>query len=209
MGRKIKENIKNQKQIGLMERHKMREAYIKFIGPIESTTVFDLEQKIKEKIADGVNQIHLIILTPMYGSPYLAIDAYNFLMAQQININTYASYGDPQFNSSGIVLFCSGRKRFSEKNIRYGLQLNIGNFEPKRTLYKQDFEEKLASFRIDTENIASVIADTTGKPIKDIIGDIEGKRILNTEEAKKYGLIHEIGPLVIPDKADFSVICNN
>jgi len=46
--------------------------------------------------------------------------------------------------------------------------------------------------RIDMENIAKVIAANTGKSAKDITDAMIERTTLNPEEARSWGLVHEI-----------------
>jgi ATP-dependent protease ClpP protease subunit len=53
-------------------------------------------------------------------------------------------------------------------------------------------EERLKGLRIDMENIARVIAENSGKNAKDITDAMVERTTLNPEEAKSWGLVHEI-----------------
>jgi len=53
-------------------------------------------------------------------------------------------------------------------------------------------EERLKGLRIDMENIAKVIAENTGKSVKDVTDAMIERITLNPEEAKTWGLVHEI-----------------
>jgi hypothetical protein len=64
----------------------------------------------------------------------------------------------------------------------------------------------LKSLQIDQENIARVIADTTGKPLHKIQEDMNNRTTLNPIQAKDYGLVHEIKSELLPADAEFAVI---
>ncbi|MDH4292164.1 MAG: hypothetical protein OEV56_06105, partial [Dehalococcoidia bacterium] len=53
-------------------------------------------------------------------------------------------------------------------------------------------EERLKGLRIDMENIAKVIAANTGKSAKDATDAMIERITLNPEEARSWGLVHEI-----------------
>jgi len=60
--------------------------------------------------------------------------------------------------------------------------------------------------RSDQENIARVIADTTGKTLEQIVSDTHDRITLNPEQAKDYGLVHEIKSDLIPQNTDLIII---
>ncbi len=53
-------------------------------------------------------------------------------------------------------------------------------------------DERIKSLATDRENISRVIADNTGKQLEDIERDILTGTVLNSDQAKDYGLVHEI-----------------
>ncbi|MBN2178273.1 MAG: ATP-dependent Clp protease proteolytic subunit, partial [Deltaproteobacteria bacterium] len=65
---------------------------------------------------------------------------------------------------------------------------------------------KLKGLRIDYQNISKVIADTTGRDAESIVNDMEARTTLNPEQAKEYGLVHDINTALFPLGADLSVI---
>jgi len=60
------------------------------------------------------------------------------------------------------------------------------------SLEEKQLEERLKGLRIDMENIAKVIAENTGKSVKEVTDAMLERTTLNPEEAKTWGLVHEI-----------------
>jgi len=60
------------------------------------------------------------------------------------------------------------------------------------SLEEKQLEERLKGLRIDMENIAKVIAENTGKSVKDVTDAMLERTTLNPDEAKTWGLVHEI-----------------
>jgi hypothetical protein len=73
-------------------------------------------------------------------------------------------------------------------------------------LDEKDLEERLKGLQIDYKNIARVIADTAQKPTDKVLSDMNNRTTLNPQEAKDYGLVHEIKSDLFPIDADLSVI---
>ena len=56
--------------------------------------------------------------------------------------------------------------------------------------------------KIDIENIAKVVAANTGKSPQDVMNAMLDRTTLNPEEAKAWGLVHEIKPELFPAGAE-------
>lgn len=63
--------------------------------------------------------------------------------------------------------------------------------------------EHLKSVQIDQKNIARVIADNTSKGSDVIEKDMHDRKTLNPNEAKDYGLVHEIKSELFPMDSEF------
>ena len=103
-------------------------------------------------------------------------------------------------------MFCAGDRRFSVPHARFlihGIQVN---FQGNLSLDEKGLEEKLKGLQIDYQNIARVISDTTQKPAHKVQEDMNNRTTLNPQEAKDYGLVHEIKSDLFPADADLSVV---
>ncbi|MEP0861684.1 MAG: ATP-dependent Clp protease proteolytic subunit [Ignavibacterium sp.] len=160
---------------------------------------------IDSKIRDKYERLNLLISSPG-GSVFHGISLYNFLKGAPIDVWTY-NFGS--VDSIGVVIFCAGKKRLSVPHARFlihGVRFNLsGNviFDEKQ------IEEHLKSLKIDQQNIARIIADTTQKPINTVEEDMNNRTTLNPNEAKDYGLVHDIQSNLFPIDADLSVIGEN
>jgi ATP-dependent protease ClpP protease subunit len=65
-------------------------------------------------------------------------------------------------------------------------------FRGEQNLEEKLLEERLKGLRIDMENIAKVIAANTGKNAEDVTNAMIERTTLNPEEARSWGLVHEI-----------------
>jgi hypothetical protein len=80
------------------------------------------------------------------------------------------------------------------------------NFMGNQALDEKDLEERLKGLQIDYKNIARVIADTAQKPTDKVLEDMNTRTTLSPQEAKDYGLVHEIKSALFPIEADLSVV---
>jgi ATP-dependent Clp protease, protease subunit len=180
----------------------MKEAWIRFMAPVVPATADVLFRIIDHKLKEKVQRLHLMISSPG-GSVFHGLSLYNFLRGAPIEVNTY-NFGS--VDSIGVVIFCAGGRRFSVPHARFlihGVQLN---FHGDQSLDEKGLEERLKGLKLDYKNIARVIADTTQKPAHKVEEDMNNRTTLNAQEAKDYGLIHEIKSELFPADADLSVV---
>jgi len=160
---------------------------IKFFAPVIDVTINALMNAIDQKMKQGVSQFIILISSPG-GSVIHGLSAYNYLKGLPVTITTH-NFGS--VDSIGVVLFCGGSKRLSVPQARFLLHGVSAGFRNERLEEKQ-LEERLKGLKIDIENIAKVIAANTGKTVEDVTQAILERTILNPDEAKAWGLVHEI-----------------
>jgi len=160
---------------------------IKFFAPVIDVTINALMNAIDQKMKQGVSQFTILISSPG-GSVFHGLSAYNYLKGLPITITTH-NFGS--VDSIGVVLFCGGSNRLSVPQARFLLHGVSVGFRNERLEEKQ-LEERLKGLKIDIENIAKVIAANTGKTVEDVTQAILERTILNPDEAKAWGLVHDI-----------------
>ena len=160
---------------------------IKFFAPVNGVTINALMEAVDQKMKEGVTQF-IILISSTGGTVFHGLSAYNYLKGLPVTITTH-NFGS--VDSIGVVLFCGGRKRFSVPQARFLLHGVAAGFQNERLEEKQ-LEERLKGLRIDIENIAKVVAANTGKSVPDVTKAMLERTTLNPEEAKAWGLVHEI-----------------
>ena len=160
---------------------------IKFFAPVIEGTINALMDAIDQKMKQGATEFVVLISSPG-GSVFHGLSAYNYLRGLPVAITTH-NFGS--VDSIGVVLFCGGDRRFSVPQARFLLHGVNANFQNERLEEKQ-LEERLKGLRIDMENIAKVIAANTGKSVQDVMDSMLERTTLNPDEAKDWGLVHEI-----------------
>ena len=160
---------------------------IKFFAPVIDVTINALMDAIDQKMKQGVTEFIVLISSPG-GSVLHGLSAYNYLKGLPVSVTTH-NFGS--VDSIGVVLFCGGSKRLSVPQARFLLHGVSASFQNERLEEKQ-LEERLKGLRIDIENIAKVIAANTGKAVRDVTNAMLERTTLNPEEARAWGLVHEI-----------------
>lgn len=160
---------------------------VKFFAPVVEKTANDLMNTIDQLVNQGEKEVTLLLSTPG-GSVFHGLSIYNYLKGIPITIKTH-NFGS--VDSIGVVIYCAGGKRYSSPQARFLLHGAAANFEKCR-LEEPQLEEALKGLKMDIGNIARVIAINSGKGEEEVVKAMLERTTLNPEEAKKWGLVHEI-----------------
>ena len=171
---------------------------IKFFAPVVDVTINALMSVVDSKMKEGRNDFILLISSPG-GSVFHGLSAYNYLRGIPANVTTH-NFGS--VDSIGVVLYCGGSNRRSVPQARFLLHGVSAQFPQNSSLEEKQLEERLKGLRIDIENIAKVIAANTGKSIEEVTGAMLDRTTLNPDEAKEWGLVHEIKADLFPAGAE-------
>ena len=156
---------------------------IKFFAPVDERTINALIDIIDQKMRQGVEEFTILISSPG-GTVFHGLSAYNYLKGIPAKIITH-NFGS--VDSIGVILYCSGQKRFSVPHARFLLHGVTAHFRQERLEEKQ-IEERLKGLKIDIENIAKVIAENTGKKIEDVIKAMHERTLLIQKKQKNGDL---------------------
>ncbi len=180
----------------------MNEFYVRFLAPVNPQSTGQLFQLVDHAIQSKVERFHLMISSPG-GSVFHGLSIYNFLKGVPFETYTY-NFGS--VDSIGVIIFSAGARRYSVPHARFlihGVQMQI---QGNAAFDEKSLEDSLKSLRIDQENIARVISDTSHKTLQQVEADMHARTTLNPQQAKEYGLVHEIQSKLFPADAQFAVI---
>ena len=166
----------------------MKPAVIRFFAPVIDVTVNALMSAVDQKMKQGTKEFIILISSPG-GSVIHGLSAYNYLKGLPAAITTH-NFGS--VDSIGIVLYCAGSRRLSVPQARFLFHGVNVQFRGDQNLEEKVLEERLKGLRVDMENIARVIAANAGRDANDVTDAMIEGRMLNPEEAKSWGLVHEI-----------------
>ena len=180
----------------------MNELYIRFLAPVIPQTVAQLFQVIDKALQVKIQRLHLLLSSPG-GSVFHGLSVYNFLRGAPFETHTY-NFGS--VDSIGVVIFCAGNRRLSVPHARFLIHPVQFNIQGSAQFDEKQLEEHLKGLKIDQENIARVIADTTGKPLHRIEKNMISRTTLSPTQAKDFGLVHDIVSTLLPADAQLAVI---
>ena len=162
--------------------------WIRFMAPVVPPTVNALFQSIDQAIGAGADHLHLMLSSPG-GSVFHGLSAHNYLRGLAIPVTTY-NFGS--VDSIGVVIFCAGSERICVPHARFLIHSVSLNFSGQLVLDEKGLEENLKSVKIDAENIAKVIADTSTRNLAQVEKDMLDRTTLNPTQAKEFGLVTKV-----------------
>ena len=165
-----------------------RTVYIKFFLDIDRDTITKLTRVVQEKLEEDVERF-VILISSGGGNVFAGLSGYSFLKGILAEVFTH-NFGSA--DSIATVLFCAGTRRFCVPHARFLLH-GIGFTVTSPTRFNEKIlDERIKGLGVDRENISRVIADNTGRPLSEVEKDILQGTVLNSEQAREYGLVHEI-----------------
>ncbi len=167
---------------------------IKFFAPVSEATILKLMSAIDEKVAAGAEALTLLISTNG-GSVFHGMSAYNYLKGLPINVTTH-NFGS--VDSIGVPLYCGGSVRLCVPQARFLLHPVTMNFSTGAIFEEGQLLEKLKSMRVDMDNCAAVVAANTGRSSRQILAAMRSRTSLDPDDAKAWGLVHEIRQELFP-----------
>ncbi|MGH8578598.1 MAG: ClpP family protease [Gammaproteobacteria bacterium] len=180
---------------------KQKTVYIKLFGMVDAGSTNALMNIVDKKLEKGVERLVMLISSPG-GSVFHGLSIYNYLMGIPAQIETH-NFGS--VHSIAVAIYLAGKKRYCVTNARYLIH-PVAFFTTNEKYEEKQLEERLKGIRIDDENIASLIAQRTGKKTKEIIEAMRERTTLNAEQAIAFGLAHKVQNVLFPPGAELLAI---
>jgi ATP-dependent Clp protease, protease subunit len=165
---------------------------IEWLGGVNHDRLAEALSNIKNLlIEDPQEEIQLVINSPG-GATGIGMSFYDAMRGYlRPNLTTIGS-GD--VDSSGIIVFLAGNKRFITKNTTLLFHLAGRNFGTDKRFSTKDMEDMLKEDRLKDYQYACVVSDATqGRYTpEDILGLMRETTVLTAEEAVNMGLAHKV-----------------
>ena len=173
---------------------------IRFFAPINEYTVGQLMDLIDKKRSEGTREF-VILLSTQGGDVGSGITAYNYLKALPKPV-TLVTHNIGRVDSIGVIVYSAGSKRLCVPQARFLIHGVKSMGEGMASMDEKLLEERLKTLKIDSENIARVIAANSRKGQEEVRAAMSDRTTLNPEQAIAWGLAQEIRTDLY-DAADF------
>jgi ATP-dependent protease ClpP protease subunit len=172
----------------------LKTTHIRFFATVNHASVRRLMQTVESKVSEGVRRFVILMSSPGR-TVYHGLSVHNFLKGVPVEVTTHNFGG---VDSIGVVIYCAGAARYCVPHARFLLHGVSAQFPSHASLEEEQLEERLSGLRIDTENIAGVVAANTGKSEDEVHRAILDRTTLNPSSAKEWGLVHGIREELFP-----------
>jgi ATP-dependent Clp protease, protease subunit len=168
------------------------ERMIEWLGGVNYENLQSTMSKMKALLeTDSTSEIHLMVNS--YGGPTgIAMSFYD--AARSWLRPHLVTIGSGYVDSSGIIVFLSGSKRYITKNTTLLFHLAGRTFESNKRYSTLDMENMLKEDKLKDYQYACIVSDATrGKfnPEK-ILEMMRNNTVLTSEEALNMGLAHKV-----------------
>jgi ATP-dependent protease ClpP protease subunit len=178
-------------QLTKKEAHFSPEQTIEYFGTVNYATNDRVLGMIREKYSGFPKGELCLIVTSTGGPTGTAMSFYDTIRSVWgLDITTIGS-GD--VDSSGILIFLSGKNRYVTKHTTLLLHLAGRIFEPGKRFTREEIEAMTTEDRIKDEQYASVIAEhAVGLSLNDVLQMMKNNTILIPSDLVRYGLAKAI-----------------
>jgi ATP-dependent protease ClpP protease subunit len=163
---------------------------IRFFAPINEYTVGQLLDLIDKKRSTGTQEF-VILLSTQGGDVGSGITAYNYLKALPKPV-TVVTHNIGRVDSIGVIVYCAGSKRLCVPQARFLIHGVKSMGDGPVSMDEKLLEERLKTLKVDSENIARVIAANSKKNLAEVRASMSDRTTLNPEQAISWGLTQEI-----------------
>jgi ATP-dependent Clp protease protease subunit len=171
---------------------------LRFLADVNQQSVHLLLAGAEQFLRAGKQSILLLISSPG-GSVHHGLSAYNYLKGLPIQVDTH-NFGS--IDSIATTIYSAGEKRYSVPNGRFLIH-SVGTAFPSDTHFEEkQLKERLSGIETDRKNIAAVIAKHCEKKLPEIEKLMVEQTIFMPQEAKDFGLVHEIRSPLVPEGAE-------
>jgi len=172
--------------------------YLNLQAPINQDVAVKVVAAVRTNLKEGMTELHLLMASPGgFIDPGMAI--YKFLRAIPVPVSTY-NYGS--VDSVAGVIYCAGSHRVATPHCKFLIHGITWTFGQPTTVTEHQLREYIGQIEAMKRNIASVLAEATGKGQEDVEADITKSVTLTAEQAVQYGLVHELKTALIPAGVD-------
>ncbi|MGI0086828.1 MAG: ATP-dependent Clp protease proteolytic subunit [Nitrosotalea sp.] len=171
----------------MMQNLKSRSVIVRLNGQINNPSVNLLMATIDNKMKEGVRDF-VLLLSSHGGDTAAGLTGYNYLKGLPVKITTY-NIGT--VSSIAIVLYCVGNRRISVPHAKFLIHEPYWSFH-ESNLDECEIDEISKRLAVYKENVAKVIAKSTGKEVLEVLKVMHQRTTFTPDEALTWGLTHEI-----------------
>ncbi len=171
-----------------MARKKKQAVEITFNESVTKGSLEKLKERIKNVLTENNGADIILLISSVGGDPFTAFGFYDWVELKGISLTTVA-LGNT--DSAAIIIFLAGKRRIAGKHTifrfhEFTLSIKDAKFSVSE-LHQTDLESKKGQ-----DIYIRIVSERCGKSIRKVRNVMKNRVAMNTEDAKAFGLIHEI-----------------
>jgi ATP-dependent protease ClpP protease subunit len=165
---------------------------VQWIGGVNGGILFEVTEKIQALLEeDQLDPIYLLVTS--HGGPTgIGMSFYDTMRA--VYRPTLYTIGSGDVDSSGIIVFLTGSRRYLTLNTTLLLHLAGRTFDSPKRLTTPEMESIVKEDKLKDFQYASVIADRSGGrlTVQKVLDLMANNTVLTPRDAVEYGLAHSV-----------------
>ena len=163
-----------------------------WFGPVTHENLRNAIGKLKELLAADAQAPVTMMLNSPGGATGIGMSFYD--VAKSVLRPNLTTIGMGDVDSSGIIVFCSGSRRYLTRNTTLLFHLAGRTFGTEKRFSTSDLEDILKEDRLKDYQYACVVSDATeGRLTPEKVLDMMKKNtVLTAEEAVSLGIAHKV-----------------
>lgn len=190
----VKTKVKNESQASLWESNFFAsnpERTIEWLGGVSYDNLEKVLGKIKKLLSNSSDEIHMIV-NSYGGATGIGMNFYDTV--KSVLKPKLTTIGSGDVDSSGIIIFLAGEKRFLTKNTTLLFHLAGRTFGTEKRFSTLDMENMLKEDKLKDYQYACVVSDATSGRYtpEDVLELMAKSTVLTADEAVNMGLAHKV-----------------
>lgn len=168
------------------------ERMVEYLGMVNYATTERVIEEIRELLREDAKAGVTMLVTSAGGPSGTAMGFYDTVRSVLKPSLTTIGAGD--VDSSGIIIFLAGDRRYVTKNTTLLFHLAGGSFDPGKRYTANEVDAFLREYRLKDFQYASIVADRSGGRLstEQVLSMMEKNTILTPLELVSYGLANAI-----------------
>ncbi len=165
---------------------------IEWLGPVTHTNLSVVLGKVKDLLIEEAAGTMTLLVNSPGGATGIAMSFYDTM--RSVLKPSLTTIGSGDVDSSGIIVFLAGEKRYLTRNTTLLFHLAGRTFGTEKRFSTSDLEDILKEDKLKDYQYACVVSDATaGRMSPEKVLDMMRKNtVLTSEEAVNLGLAHNV-----------------
>lgn len=172
--------------------HFAPERMVEYLGMVNYATCERVLEELRDLVSDAPDEEVTMVVTSAGGPSGTAMGFYDTV--RSVIKPRLTTIGSGDVDSSGVLIFLSGDRRYVTKNTTVLLHPAGGCFEPGKRYTSADVDAVLREYRLKDFQYASILAEQSHGRLssKQVLAMMDKNTILTPLELVSYGLAEAI-----------------